>query len=255
MNLLNTFKHGIQHGSLFLKKHAPTILTALGVGSAVSSVVLAIKATPKAVILIEERKKKEEKDKLTALETVDTCWKVYTPTALTLIMAIACPIGANCLNVGKQAALLGVCSAQGEFIKDYKKKVIDTIGPDKEKDIQKQIDQEKVLGNNQIINFTPIRPEEFPCLDDMTGQVFSSNRDKIEKVVLTVRDIIHSSMEISKNDYLELMGERIVDDGYEWGWNETTGFELDISTCEVNNMPCYVVHYEVKPVYRFNYYS
>ena len=138
MNLLKMAKTGLLRSGYFLKRNAPTIMTVVGIGGSISSVIFAIKATPKAMQLIEERKKKEEKEKLTMLETVDTCWKVYTPTALTLVTAVGCVIGANCMNLKKQAALLGLYSAQGELMKDYKKKVIDAIGPEKEKEIQKE---------------------------------------------------------------------------------------------------------------------
>ena len=255
MNLLKTIKTILFRSGNLLKKNAPTILTVLGVGGTIGSVVSAVKATPKAMILIEERKKKENKEKLTPLETVDSCWKVYLPTAGTTALSIACIIGANCVGLKQQAALLGLYSAQSEMLREYKKKVVEAIGPEQEKDIQLSTDRQLLLSNPALDRFTPASPEDFPCFDSMTGQVFSSNREKIEKVELVVRDIIHSSMECSKNEYLELMHLQDTNDGYDMGWNETTGFGLEIGTCEIKGMPCYIVRYEVDPVPKFNIYS
>ena len=40
-----------------LSKHSPEILTGIGIAGMITTVVLAVKATPKAINLIEEKKK------------------------------------------------------------------------------------------------------------------------------------------------------------------------------------------------------
>ena len=55
-------------------KHSPQILTGLGVAGLVTTTVLAIKATPKAVRLVEEEAY-ERKEELTPMEVVKVTWK------------------------------------------------------------------------------------------------------------------------------------------------------------------------------------
>ena len=43
-------------------KHSPEILTGLGIAGSVVAIVCAVKATPKAMVLIEEKKKELQKD-------------------------------------------------------------------------------------------------------------------------------------------------------------------------------------------------
>ena len=63
----------------FLGKHSPEILTGIGVTGMITTTVLAVKSTPKALILIEEKKKELGTDKLTTIEVVKAAWKPYIP--------------------------------------------------------------------------------------------------------------------------------------------------------------------------------
>ena len=60
-----------------LSKHRPAILMGIGIAGMVTTVGLAVYATPKAISLIDEKKLEEGLDELTALEIVKTCWKCY----------------------------------------------------------------------------------------------------------------------------------------------------------------------------------
>lgn len=51
-------------------KHSPEILTGIGIAGLVVTTVMAVRATPKALILIEDRKKELREDTLTPVETV-----------------------------------------------------------------------------------------------------------------------------------------------------------------------------------------
>ena len=61
-----------------LSDHSPEILTGIGIAGMITTTVLAVKATPKALMLIEDAKE-EKKDKLTVTETVKAAWKPYIP--------------------------------------------------------------------------------------------------------------------------------------------------------------------------------
>jgi hypothetical protein len=254
MNILKLVKTGLLRSGRFLKKHAPTILTVFGAGGAVTSVVLAVKATPKAMILIEERKKREQKERLTPLETVDACWKVYVPTAGTLVTAVACVIGANVLNLKTQAALLGLYSAQGELMKTYKDKVIEAIGPEEETKIKNEAVREQLKDDPRVTGFIPIHPGEFPVHDELTGQIFSSTRQTVELHIAEAKNLIYETPfnELTQNEWLMNLGARPVKFGDEWAWNSDTGFYAEVETLEINNTPCYSIRYEANPVKRFS---
>ena len=107
-----------------VSKRSPEILIALGLTGMVSTVVLAVKATPKALQLIEERRKEERTDKLTVMETVGTTWKCYIPAAITGTVSAACIIGANSVNAKRNAALATAYKLSETAFKEFKDKEI-----------------------------------------------------------------------------------------------------------------------------------
>ena len=79
-------------------EHSPEILTGIGIAGMITTTVLAVKATPKALRLIEAEKHDMHKDELTAIETVKVAWKPYIPAAVTGVTAMGCLIGAMIRN-------------------------------------------------------------------------------------------------------------------------------------------------------------
>ena len=88
-----------------MKKHSPEILTGIGIAGMITTTVLAVRATPKALILLEEKKKEIEDNSLAPVEVVKTVWICYVPAAVTGAVSVACLVGASSVNVRRNAAL------------------------------------------------------------------------------------------------------------------------------------------------------
>lgn len=68
-------KHGIIKSiRMATKKHSPEILTGIGIAGMITTTIMAVKATPKALILIEDKKDELEAEKLTPIETIKAAW-------------------------------------------------------------------------------------------------------------------------------------------------------------------------------------
>ena len=57
-----------------LSKKSPEILTGIGVAGMITTTILAVKATPKALMLLDDAER-EKCEPLTVTEKVKTCWK------------------------------------------------------------------------------------------------------------------------------------------------------------------------------------
>ena len=68
----------------FLKKNGSTILTCMGVTGVVGTAIMAVKATPKALELIEDAKKEKGED-LTKLQTIVIAAPAYIPSDIFLL--------------------------------------------------------------------------------------------------------------------------------------------------------------------------
>ena len=106
----------------FCKRNASTILTCIGGAGVLVTTVTAVKATPKALRLLDEAKKGKQEE-LTKLEKVKIAGPVYISSILIGTGTIACIFGANILNKRTQAALVSAYALVESSYKEYKEKV------------------------------------------------------------------------------------------------------------------------------------
>lgn len=239
----------------FLGKHSPEILTGIGVTGMITTTILAVKSTPKALMLIEEKKKELGTDELTAIEVVKTAWKPYIPALALGIASASCIIGASAVNAKRNAALATAYAISERTLVRYRDKIIDTIGEKKEKEVREKIAQDEVDKNKVSNNGVIVTSKgNTLCRDAISGRYFRSDIDKIKKIVNELnRQMIYQNY-ISLNDFYYELGLDPVKNGSALGWNLDSGLiELDFSTCLAeNDEPCVVIDYLVGPRYEFD---
>lgn len=239
----------------FLGKHSPEILTGIGITGMISTTILAVKATPKAMKLIDIKKKELDTDELTVMETVKTAWKPYIPAMLVGLASTTCLIGASATNYKRNAALASAYALSERTLTRYRDKVIDTIGERKEQQIREKIAQdeidEKKLSNSQIIVTSN---GETLCMDTMSGRYFKSDIETIKQAVNKLNRRLVYENYISLNEFYGEIGLDDVKNGTLLGWNIDSGLiEPTFSTCLADNgQPCLVIDFMVEPRYDYD---
>lgn len=239
----------------FLGKHSPEILTGIGITGMITSTVLAVKATPKALYLIEDKKEELEVDKLTVKETIKVAWKPYIPAAVLCVASASCLIGASAVNAKRNAALATAYAISEKTLVRYRDKVIETIGEKKEKDIRDKVAQDEVTknsGSNSQVIITSGGNTLF--MDSVSGRPFRSSMDKINKIVNELNRRMNYENYISLDDFYSEIGLESTSTSNYMGWNLDDGhIELEISTClAANDEPCIYLDYTVKPRYDYD---
>lgn len=239
----------------FIGKHSPEILTGIGIAGMITSTILAVKATPKALLLIDEKKKDFQTDNLTIIDVVKTAWFPYVPAVTLSVASISCIIGASAVNYKRNAALATAYSISEKALIRYRDKVIDTIGDKKEKEIREKIAQDEVndkpVSKSQVIVTSK---NNTLCMDSISGRYFRSDLDKIRKIVNELnRQLIHQDY-ISLDEFYYELGLDPIKNGSNLGWNVSTGLiELEFSTCLAeNDEPCIVIDYSIQPRYEYD---
>lgn len=238
-------------------KHSPEILIGIGITSMIGTVALAVEATPKALRLIEEKKKEEHKDELTVVETVQTTWKCYIPAVMSGAAGIACIIGANSVNARRNAALATAYKLSETAFSEYKAKVVETIGEKKEKLVKEQIAQDKVDANPPGTNGKTViitGNGSTLCYDGVFGQYFESSQDAIIKGVNNLNYRMLSEQYVSLNDLYDEIGVDRIEVGDMVGWNVSKHgmVEVEFSYAGAKDgTPCLVIHYTVAPTYDY----
>ena len=240
-----------------LVRNSPTLLTGLSVAGLLSTAVLAVRATPKALDIIgEEQCERVNKNRklpfnsLTKKEIIKLTWKCYVPAALIGAATIACIIGANSINLKRHAALAGAYSLTAATLKEYQAKVVETLGEKKSHEIKEEIHKDKlrktpVTANDVIV----VGQGDALCFDVMSGRYFKSDYEKIRKAQNDLNRDLLSEMWISLNNVYDELGLPPIKMGEELGWavnHSDIEFELSSQIAD-NGQPCLVIDYSVAP--------
>lgn len=246
----------IKSVQMAMKKHSPEILTGIGIAGMITTTVMAVKATPKALVLIEEKKSAEKLEKLPTVETVKTAWFCYIPTAITGALSIACLVGASSVNLKRNAALATAYTLSETALKEYKDKVVEVIGEKKAETVKDAIAKDKIEKD-------PVSAKEIIitehgntlCYDALSGRYFKSDIDKLKKAENELNQKMLSEMYITLNEFYYEIGLSEIKLGDELGWNiNTSGFiSLEFSSqLAEDGTPCLVLGYHVAPQYDFD---
>lgn len=243
----------IKNAQFALTKHSPEILTGLGIAGMVTTTVLAVKATPKALRLIEEEER-ERDARLTKVESIKTTWKCYIPAAITGTVSIACLIGASSVNVRRNTALATAYKLSETALNEYKDKVVETIGEKKERHIKDAIAKDSVEKNPVVQqNIIVTGKGDTLCYDKLFGRYFKSDIDALKKIENELNRRMFSESYISLNEFYYEVGLDGVDAGEDLGWNIDRGYiNLDFSSqLSADGQPCLVVSFSVPPKYDY----
>lgn len=250
-----------------LTEHSPEILTGIGIASMVTTTILAVGATPTALTILDEAAAEKEGRTRTRLAINDLpkifpakevfllTWKCYVPAAVTFATGVGCLIGASSVNVRRNAALATAYTLSETALKEYKEKVIETIGEKKEQAVRDSIAKDHIeknpVGKNEII---VTGKGSTRCYDCISGRYFESDIDKLRKAENELNRQILVDMYASLNDFYDLIGLSPIAMGEDLGWNIDKQPELYFSAqLSDDEEPCLVVNYSVAP--RYEYYK
>lgn len=220
-----------------MTKHGPEILTGIGVAGMLATTVLAVKATPKALKLIEEAEHKKgmthEMVDLTPIETVKAAWKPYIPAAITGVTSVACIVGASSANVKRNAALAAAYTLSETALKEYRDQVVETLGEKKEQNIRDKVSKEQVekhpVSQSEVI-FTD--KGKSLCFDPYSARYFTNDIETIRRAANNLNERILNSITgyASLSDFYDEIELPHTDISDEIGWNTSNLLKLDISS-------------------------
>jgi len=195
-----------------IHKHGSTILTVIGAGGVIATTVMAVKATPKALQLIEEAEEVKGEE-LTPVEKVQVAWKPYIPAVTTGAATIACIFGANALNKKQQASLMSSYALLSERYREYKKQVAERYGEDADKEIEDAI-------NDWYEHKGPLDNGEKLYFDEFSGRYFELDPERVKLAEYELNKLFSLLEEVTVNDWYELLGVKKMKGGDLIGWSK-----------------------------------
>ena len=196
---------------LFLKGHSPTILTIIGSIGVITTAVLAVQGTPKAMHLIDEARD-EKNDDLTKGEIVKVAWTAYIPTAISAIATITCVAGANYLNIKKQQSLTSAYMLLDNAFKEYHKRMTEEYG-ERPEEIYKEVSRKQFEEMDDI--YTETLFFEFNSC-----RFFEANIHKVLQAECKAILQLDTYGQLSLNDYYSYLGIDQSPYGEMLGWSK-----------------------------------
>jgi hypothetical protein len=225
----------------WLSKNSVTFLSFAAVAGLVATAVTAVKATPKALILIREDSiKNHEGDPYAAtnVEKFKSAWKCYIPAAAIGLSTVLCIFSIDVISKRQQAALVGAYSLISDAYTRYRNKVADIYGPEENDKILASIAVEKtkdvdlcaqtLFGSFSVDFEDDVEMHYF--VDSFSGRCFESTFSKVLQAEYHLNRNFVQGFCATLNDFYTFLGLDTTDYGDAVGWFAEDGlFWIDFS--------------------------
>ena len=251
----------------FLGRNSSTILTVIGAFGVVATSVMAVKATPKVLDLLEDAKE-EKGEELTKLEKFKIAAPKYIPTVITGAATIACIFGSNIINKRQQASLMSAYALVDQAYKDYKKKVDELYGEEAGEKVREEIAKDKYAGDGTLEDDNK---ELF--YDFYSGRFFEATREDVIWAEYELNRALSTNGSVCVNEFYGFIGApelkplpeyeqvgwtyRQIEEMYWHSWiefgHETT--IIDNDSDEYEGLECTIVNMLMDPVVDYMNYD
>lgn len=286
-------KNAIANVGKVVEQKSPAILTGIGIGSFVGCAVLAVKATPKAIQLmdlkaqekyiellepndsaeyetyeewlgVEERRIVQPSvyfQVLTPVEVVKSTWRAYAPSVGLGVIGLVCLIAAAHVNSARNAAFAGAASIAEKALYEYQQKVFDILGEDKANEIRDQIAKDHI----QKIDVEPVSgvDNQVVCsrgtgdtwiYDPVTDRKWKSDLETVRAAMNDFNHDLIGGIYGSLNDWYYCLGIKGVQIGDDIGWCSDKLLDIRFAAMVLDNgEPAIVLDYETLPNSRYKY--
>ena len=270
----------IQTTKAFLSKNSPVIAMSIGAVAGISSVVMAVKNTPKAITQLDlkayakyagEIKENEEDSqsylnwlnvsdrlsspeayfqKLTKKEIVQATWLCYLPSAILMTMSIGCFLAAFKITNCRAAAISSAYAIGQRALDEYQHEVLNILTKDQKKELQHNLN-EKALAQTEVPNDSKLiifGKGDILVFDELSGRYFLSDKETIRTAVNDFNQQIIWGSTQDLNDWYRILGLDDILIGEILGWNSDRMMDISFeSMVAPNGEPCLMLNYLIPP--------
>ena len=244
----------------FWHRNGSTILTVLGGVGVLATSVMAVKATPKAMQLIEEAKE-EKGEELTKWEIVKSAGPAYIPAGIVGAATVSCIFGANILNKKTQASMASAYVLLDQSFKEYKRKVVDVYGSEADQKVRTEIAKD----HYDKKEFEEVEEDDGKILfyDQFSRRYFRSTMEDVLKAEYNTNRQLAVNTGVYLNEFYEFLDIAPIAAGQELGWSTgileshywASWIEFDHEKFETDDgLEGYIVSMRYEPVIDFAYY-
>lgn len=224
----------------------------MGVTGTISAVVLSSKASYHLGQWVEMKNQLRHnagKPDMTAKEILKDGWQDYIPAAIATTGAVACTIGANHVSSKRVAAVTTAYTLSEKAFSEYKDKVVEKLGAKKDKDVRREVAEDRVKKTPPGTNVVTVEGESVLCCDALTMRYFSSSMEKIRRAQNNINEQILNYRYATLADFYDELGLTPTSMSKDIGWNSDNMLRIDFSAILTEDKrPCIYLDYVTYPV-------
>ena len=247
----------------FTKEHNPEILVGLGVAGMMTSTVLAVKATPKALDIMEDKKADMGVTYLTRKEIAQATWKLYAPSIGVGLASAACIILGTSKSIKRNTALATVYALSESTLREYQSKAKEMFGEEKAAELDREVAKARVR-KREVTTIVESEGSEYIhhtgngdtlVYDTLSGRYFRSSMNSIESAVNLINKSLLNDYIMTLNEFYNELGVPTIGAGSLIGWKSDkelleVSFESDV---DQNGNPYLVLSYKNRPIPVYDY--
>lgn len=255
--MLKTFLTELgRNACTWTKENQTKILTGLSIGCTAGAVTTAVVGTVKAVRAIDAEREVQRDDKLAARDILRVCWKYYIPTATLTLGAVGFQLGAESKHSREYAALASVCTLSETAFREYKEKVVETLGEKEESKVREAIAKDRMEKDPVTVHEVHYTGNGKPlCYDRLSARYFNCDMDVIDAAVNTLNYRMLDEMYVTVNDFYDEINLPQNELGARMGWSVDNGkitLSKDYGPAK-NGEPCVVIGFANPPTHMRGY--
>ena len=234
----------------FLKDHAEEILTGFSIAGLISSVVMAVKATPRAMRKIEKHKEELKVDKLPVIETVKVAGPCYIPTGITMALTTVSIVAPVSKLMKSNSVLATGLMISEEARRSFEDKTAEMIGEKKVEQIKEEVAKEQMRNTPlpAATNVPVIGGGNVLVHELVTNQYCMSDHETVRQIIndLNYRMSTGNEPYITVNEYCDAFNIKRVPwgDDLKWDANKRMLDPRYYSELSPDGRPCLVVDFD-----------
>jgi hypothetical protein len=162
-------------------------------------------------------------------------WRCYIPTVVTGVVTIGCVVAATHVGLRRTAAMAAAYSVSEKAFTEYRDKVEEKYGKNKETAIRDEIAQDKVTANPPGPGIVYVGGGNVLCYEFYTGRYFLSDMETLKQAQNEVNDRILRCEYATLAEFHTLIGQPATQGAQDVGWDREKLLVLEFTSVLVND--------------------
>lgn len=235
----------LRRSQKMLVDNAPVICSGLSISGVLGTAYLAAKASFEAARLIDQEESRggiASQRKQRVKERTKLIWKLYIPAGVTGAATIACIVTGTKASMTKTAVAYSLLGASEKAFSEYKDKVVEQIGANKEEKIREDIARDKVQNGSERVIIAG--SGKVMCYESHSGRYFMCDMETLKRAENEVNAKMLREMDARLSDFYYLVGLPSTQFCDRSGWQNSRLLKLSFyPVMTSDNQPCIAFDY------------